>query len=77
MVIKPITEAFRDIFPPTTAEQLHNLTEGLLKFTEKLTLSATASENLKNTFKGLFAILVFASGRSAQFLVRSVLFLGK
>ena len=57
MVIKPITEAFRDIFPPTTAEQLHNLTEGLLKFTEKLTLSDTASENLKNTFKGLFAIL--------------------
>ena len=56
-VIKPITEAFREIFPPTTAEQLHNLTEGLLKFTEKLTLSDTASENLKNTFKGLFAIL--------------------
>lgn len=56
-VIKPITEAFRDIFPPTTAEQLHNLTEGLLKFTEKLTLSDTASKNLKNTFKGLFAIL--------------------
>lgn len=56
-VIKPITEAFRDIFPPTTAEQLHNLTEGLLKFTEKLTLSDTASENLKSTFKGLFAIL--------------------
>ena len=56
-VIKPITEAFRDIFPPTTAEQLHNLTEGLLKFTEKLMLSDTASENLKNTFKGLFAIL--------------------
>lgn len=56
-VIKPITEAFRDVFPPTTAEQLHNLTEGLLKFTEKLTLSDTASENLKNTFKGLFAIL--------------------
>lgn len=56
-VIKPITAAFRDIFPPTTAEQLHNLTEGLLKFTEKLTLSDTASENLKNTFKGLFAIL--------------------
>ena len=56
-VIKPITEAFRDIFPPTTAEQLHNLTEGLLKFTEKLTLSDTASENLKSAFKGLFAIL--------------------
>lgn len=56
-VIKPITEAFRDIFPPTTAEQLHNLTEGLLKFTEKLMLSDTTSENLKNTFKGLFAIL--------------------
>ena len=30
---------------------------GTPKFTEKLTLSDTASENLKNTFKGLFAIL--------------------
>ena len=56
-IIKPISEAFREIFPPTTAEQLFKLTEGLAKFTERLKLSDTASANLKSTFKGLFAIL--------------------
>ena len=56
-VIKPIYEAFREIFPPTTAKQLYNITENLRKFTANLKLSDTASANLKSTFKGLFAIL--------------------
>ena len=56
-VIKPIYEAFREIFPPTTAQQLYDITENLRKFTENLKLSDTASANLKSTFKGLFAIL--------------------
>ena len=56
-VIKPISEAFREIFPATTGKQLYNLTEGFKEFTSKLKLSDTASANLKSTFKGLFAIL--------------------
>ena len=56
-VIKPIYEAFREIFPPTTAQQLPDITENLRKFTANLKLSDTASANLKSTFKGLFAIL--------------------
>ena len=56
-VIKPIHEAFREIFPPTTAQQLYDITENLRKFTANLKLSDTASANLKSTFKGLFAIL--------------------
>lgn len=56
-VITPIQEAFREIFPPTTAEQLYTFTENLRKLTERMTLSETASKNLKNTFKGLFAVL--------------------
>lgn len=56
-VIKPIYEAFREIFPPTTAKQLYDITENLRKFTANLKLSGTASVNLKSTFKGLFAIL--------------------
>ena len=56
-VIKPICEAFREIFPPTTAKQLYDITENLRKFTANLKLSDTASANLKSTFKGLFAIL--------------------
>lgn len=55
-IVTPIKEAFREIFPPITAEQLYNFTEGLRKLTENMTLSDTASQNLKSTFKGLFAI---------------------
>ena len=55
-VVTPIKEAFRDIFPPTTVQQLLSFTEGIKNFTAKLKLSDTASENLKRTFKGLFAI---------------------
>ena len=56
-VITPIKEAFREIFPPITADQLYKITEGLRSLTERLTLSETASTNLKNTFKGLFAVV--------------------
>lgn len=56
-VITPIKEAFSEIFPPMTAEQLYNITEGLRKLTERFTLSETASNNLKSTFKGLFAVI--------------------
>ena len=56
-VIAPIKEAFRDIFPPMTSEQLYAFTEALRNLTERMKLSETTSENLKHTFKGLFAVL--------------------
>ena len=56
-IVKPIKEAFSEIFPPLTVQQLVNFTEGLKEFTSKLTLSDNASKNLKRTFKGLFAII--------------------
>ncbi len=56
-VVKPVGEAFREIFPATTSEQLINLTKGLKEFTSHLKLSDKDSQNLKNTFKGLFAVL--------------------
>lgn len=56
-VVKPVGEAFREIFPATTSEQLMNLTKGLKEFTSHLKLSDKDSKNLKNTFKGLFAVL--------------------
>ena len=56
-VITPIKEAFRDIFPPMTSEQLYAFTEALRNLTERMKLSETTSENLKRTFKGLFAVL--------------------
>lgn len=56
-VVKPIKEAFRDIFPPITAEQLYSFTEGLRELTSHFILSDKTMENLKNTFRGLFAVL--------------------
>ena len=56
-VIKPIKEAFREIFPATTSDQLLKITENIKKFTEKLILSEEAQAKVKSTFKGLFAII--------------------
>lgn len=55
-IITPIKDAFRDIFPPMTAERLSAITKGLKEFTSKLKLGDIGSENLKRTFRGLFAV---------------------
>lgn len=56
-IITPVKEAFNEIFPATTAAQLYSLIQKITEFTSKLTLNETQSENLKRTFKGLFAVL--------------------
>lgn len=56
-IIKPVKEAFHEIFPPMTAQQLYNITDALKNLTAHLKLSDTNSENLKRTFKGLFAVI--------------------
>jgi tape measure domain-containing protein len=57
MVVKPIGQAFRDIFPRTTGKQLYDLTVRFQKFTEMLKPSPETVELLRRTFRGLFAIL--------------------
>ena len=59
-VIAPIKEAFREIFPRTTGEQLYKITEGFRGLTEsfrKWTENAGNIDKIKRTFKGLFAVL--------------------
>ena len=56
-IVGPIKEAFREIFPRTTAEQLLKITEAIKNFTSKLILSEKAQEKLKSAFKGLFAVI--------------------
>lgn len=56
-VIIPIKDAFREIFPPATADQLYSLTETLRSFSERLTLSEERADKLGRTFKGLFSVL--------------------
>lgn len=55
-VIRPVREAFRDIFPPTTAQQLFEITQGLLNFSKSIKLGKTDAENLRRTFAGIFSI---------------------
>ena len=56
-IVTPIKEAFRDIFPSVTAEQLADITSKLKDFTEKLKISDETAKKFKRTFKGLFSIL--------------------
>jgi len=49
--------AFRDIFPATTAKQLVALTQGLQTLTANLKMSEFDLNNLRSTFKGVFAVL--------------------
>lgn len=56
-VIKPVSEAFREIFPRTTGKQLADITKALRDFTSHLKLSDKQSAKLKTTFKGLFSVL--------------------
>lgn len=55
-VISPIRDAFRDIFPATTAQQLFDLTERFKNFTAGLKIGEETAENLRSTFRGVFAI---------------------
>ena len=56
-VMAPIKDAFREIFPPETAQQLVNMTKAFDDFMKSLMPSAQTVDNLKRTFAGLFAIL--------------------
>lgn len=51
-----IRDAFYEIFPPRTAEQVKEMAEAFRKFTEGLTLSEQAADGLKRTAKGFFAL---------------------
>ena len=56
-VLNVVREAFREIFPPMTADQLYDLTVKFKEFTSQLKLSEGASAALKSTFKGIFTVV--------------------
>lgn len=56
-VAKPVREAFNEIFPPMTGKQLAEITERIRDLTAKFKIGEESSKNLKNTFKGVFAVL--------------------
>lgn len=52
-----VKEAFWEIFPKTTAEQLFKITEKIRDFTSKLALNEERIRKLKNVLKGLFSVI--------------------
>ena len=56
-ILQPIGQAFRQIFPATTAQQLYNMTVAFRDFMAKLKLGSDTANNLRRTFAGFFAIL--------------------
>jgi len=49
-------DAFRDIFPPVTAQQLLNLVDAIKDFTASLTLSEKMAGKVSTIFKGVFSV---------------------
>lgn len=56
-VMGSVHEAFTEIFPPTSGEQIHSIAEGLDAVTKKLIITDESAANLKKTFKGIFAVV--------------------
>ena len=76
-VIKPIQEAFRNIFPPTTATQLFNLTKSFKELTSNFKLSDENAEKLKKTFEGLFSIISIVKDVTTIFVKAGLMVLSK
>lgn len=56
-VLKPIAEAFRDIFPPMTAVRLVKITEKFAELAARIQISGETAVKLHQFFRGLFAII--------------------
>ena len=56
-VIKSVHDAFRDMFPKMTSEQLYNIIDGIHSFSEHLRVGDDTAKNLRRTLRGVFAIL--------------------
>lgn len=56
-ILKPIDEAFNEIFPPMTGERLYEITKKVRDLTEHLKIGKQTSDQLKLSFKGMFAVL--------------------
>ena len=55
-VLGVVRDAFREVFPPTTGEQLLSITKALKSFADNLKISEETAGKLRRTFKGLFSI---------------------
>lgn len=54
--LTPIKDAFREIFPKSTGQDLYNITVAIRNFTQTLVLGAETADKIKRTFAGVFAV---------------------
>lgn len=54
-ILKPIKEAFRDIFPAMTAQRLFELSERFREFTQNLIVGPRVFDQIKRAFTGIFS----------------------
>lgn len=56
-VLGAIKEAWENVFPPMTSEQLYNIIEKIYEFSRGLIASDDTIEKFKATFQGIFSVL--------------------
>ena len=56
-IIKPVKEAFREIFPAKTGKDLRDALSNFEAFTEKLKISEEVSGRIKTAFEGFFKVI--------------------
>ena len=61
MIFKSIGEAWKEVFPPVTADNLFGLLAGFYKLTTSMKITDEEADKLKRAFKGLFAVLDLVS----------------
>lgn len=55
-VLRPIQEAFRQIFPPRSIETINEVLKGIQAFTAGLRIGAETADRLRRVFAGVFAL---------------------
>lgn len=70
-VLRPIGDAFNEVFPPMTGERLVEISKKFRDLLTSFTISEKTTENLKRTFQGLFSVVKI--GISAVSSVASVI----
>lgn len=75
-IIKPIKEAFREIFPKTTAKQLFAATQAFADFTAKIKIGEKTAAKIKRAFQGFFSIFSIGKEILSQFVKLILTFTG-
>lgn len=66
-ILKPIGDAFKEIFPAMTGQRLIEITQGIKDLTANFKIGEETADKIKRTFAGLFALLDI--GKQALFAV--------